>query len=161
MADPEQGETVNNEGETSAEVPDNNNSPVKRGRGRPQGSKKLQVCVTDLNLTDPALADANGGSVPPKRGRGRPRSVGTSSHPDNSVKRGRGRPKGSKKVVSNDGTPRKRGRPKLNKSTEEKSAESCLYGEEKPLYGFMFPRQCSRKAQDSPHDAQAKFHIQK
>uniref|UniRef100_A0A3P8SED5 Uncharacterized protein n=1 Tax=Amphiprion percula TaxID=161767 RepID=A0A3P8SED5_AMPPE len=57
--------------------------------------------------------------------RGRPRSVGTSSHPDNSdnsVKRGRGRPKGSKKVVSNDGTPRKRGRPKLNK-TVGKSGE--------------------------------------
>ncbi|XP_023130309.2 high mobility group protein hmg-12-like [Amphiprion ocellaris] len=130
MADTEHGETVNNEGETSAEVPDNNNSPVKRGRGRPQGSKKLKVCVTDVNLADPASADANGGSVPPKRGRGRPRSVGTSSHPDNSdnsVKRGRGRPKGSKKVVSNDGTPRKRGRPKLNK-TVGKSAEDLPNG---------------------------------
>uniref|UniRef100_A0A3P8SBP7 Uncharacterized protein n=1 Tax=Amphiprion percula TaxID=161767 RepID=A0A3P8SBP7_AMPPE len=62
--------------------------------------------------------------------RGRPRSVGTSSHPDNSdnsVKRGRGRPKGSKKVVSNDGTPRKRGRPKLNK-TVGKSGEDLPNG---------------------------------
>uniref|UniRef100_A0A3B5B767 Uncharacterized protein n=1 Tax=Stegastes partitus TaxID=144197 RepID=A0A3B5B767_9TELE len=141
MADAEQAETVNNEGETSAEVPNNNNnSPIKRGRGRPQGSKKLKVCVTDVNLTDPMVADANGGSIPPKRGRGRPRSVGSGSHPDNSVKRGRGRPKGSKKAVSNDGTPRKRGRPKLNRQVvlqEEKLRIEHLPAAHRKVSSFL------------------------
>lgn len=109
----EQAETVNNEGETSEKV--SNSSPIKRGRGRPQGSKKLKVCVTDVNLTELMLAHSNGGSTPIKRGRGRPKLSDT-KHTDQQgspVKGRRGRPKGSKKQTSSENhSPRKRGRPR-------------------------------------------------
>uniref|UniRef100_A0A667WPH9 High mobility group AT-hook 1a n=1 Tax=Myripristis murdjan TaxID=586833 RepID=A0A667WPH9_9TELE len=84
-----------------------NDSPAKRGRGRPKGSKKLQVWVTDVNL-ELGSEISNGGSTQP---------------------RGRGRPKGSgvKKQASNeDQSPKKRGRPKgsTNKKTLNKSIAS-------------------------------------
>ncbi|XP_077403866.1 uncharacterized protein LOC144036839 [Vanacampus margaritifer] len=99
---------------------------VKRGRGRPKGSKKPQISVPDVNLTEivsgiansspaPGFENMSGGEdrVPKKRGRpkgsGSKRSVEKAAD-DNGLdtpKRGRGRPKGSgkrkaEKVTSED-----------------------------------------------------------
>lgn len=118
------------------------NSPTKRGRGRPQGSKKLKVCVTELNLMELVSGISNGGSNTKHAGRresgddsaGKSKKEGchddtpmtgsnldkanTEDLPNDSPKRGRGRPKGSKKHQNECAAiPRKRGRPKgsLNK----------------------------------------------
>ncbi|XP_029919862.1 serine/arginine repetitive matrix protein 2 [Myripristis murdjan] len=117
-----------------------NDSPAKRGRGRPKGSKKLQVWVTDVNL-ELGSEISNGGSTQPARRRGRPKGKKNTEqqseqesgddNADNTPKpqRGRGRPKGSgvKKQASNeDQSPKKRGRPKgsTNKKTLNKSIAS-------------------------------------
>uniref|UniRef100_A0A3Q3KFI4 Uncharacterized protein n=1 Tax=Monopterus albus TaxID=43700 RepID=A0A3Q3KFI4_MONAL len=117
MAETEQGAAMSNEAQSSGHI--SNNSPAKRGRGRPQGSKKLKGSGDDhannsvqthnhthkkrgrpkkpLIKSSPEQAAAedlpNGGSDTPKMGRG---------HPKGSVKRNslvqsrkRGRPKGS------------------------------------------------------------------
>ncbi|XP_062292174.1 serine/arginine repetitive matrix protein 1-like [Scomber scombrus] len=123
-------------GESSVDM--SNSSPAKRGTGRPKGSKKLQVCVTDVNLMELVSGISNGESTAPHRGRGRPRlSTNTvqqgsaDGQADNSVQTGSGQesPRGSKKLASNeDHVPRKRGRPlgSLNKSTLEKVAATDL-----------------------------------
>lgn len=141
MTDTEQGDAVNNEAESSVHI--SNNSPSKRGRGRPQGSKKLKVCVTDVNLMELVSGISNGGSTQPQRGRGRPKLSGTknaaqegSEDVDNSVHthRGKGRPKGSKSQTSNgdssvtDHTPKKRGRPKKSHTPENAAAEDLANG---------------------------------
>ncbi|XP_026205854.1 chromosomal protein D1-like [Anabas testudineus] len=141
MANSEQGDAASNEAETSVHI--SNNSPSKRGRGRPQGSKKLKVCVTDVNLMELVSGISNGGSTQPQRGRGRPKLSGTkitahegSKDADNSVQpyRGKGRPKGSKSQTSNgdssvtDHTPRKRGRPKKSHTSEKAAAEDLANG---------------------------------
>lgn len=137
MAEKEE-EDAANKGESSVDM--SNNSPTKRGTGRPKGSKKLQVCVTDVNLMELVSGISNGESTTPPRGRGRPKlSTHTvqqgsgDDQADNSVQTGRGQenPKGSgsKKLASNeDHSPRKRGRPlgSLNKSTLEKAAAADL-----------------------------------
>ncbi|CAN9503705.1 unnamed protein product [Ophioblennius macclurei] len=124
----EQGGAVTNDGD--AVVDDANNSPVKRGRGRPQGSKKLKVCISEIKL---ASHDPNG--APVQRGRGRPKLSNSKpteedgledGHSDDSTpkSRGRGRPKGSKKKRPKNVTgqsPRPRGRPR--KSPSEKSPD--------------------------------------
>lgn len=114
-----------------------NSSPTKRGRGRPQGSKKLKVCVTDVNLTELVSGISNGGSTQPQRKRGRPKLTDAKhtgsgdNNADSSVQslQGQGRPKGSKNQGSDENSPttdhlpKKRGRPKksLNNSNIEKA----------------------------------------
>lgn len=155
MAAAEQEDAPNNEGESSAEIL--NNSPTKRGRGRPKGSKQLQVSVTDVNDTEEVSGISNGESTQPQRGRGRPRLSDKKNAEqvdgENSVqtpKAGRGRPKGSGKSNSNeDGTPKKRGRPKgsLNKSTLEKVAAGDLPngGSDTPKRGRGRPKGSTSK----------------
>lgn len=90
---------------------------VKRGRGRPKGSKNKPKTDTDSATTD----------APVKRGRGRPK--GSTNKPKaasstSAAKRGPGRPKGSKNKTTTDAatsdTPasakRGRGRPKGSKN---------------------------------------------
>ncbi|KAF7211008.1 high mobility group protein hmg-12 isoform X3 [Nothobranchius furzeri] len=45
------GDTVKTDEESNVDM--STNLPIKRGRGRPQGSKELKVYVTDLNLAEP------------------------------------------------------------------------------------------------------------
>lgn len=159
MAETEQGAAMSNEAQSSGHI--SNNSPAKRGRGRPQGSKKLKVCVTDVNLMELAPGMSNGGATQPKRGRGRPKLSGTThtaqegsgdDHANNSVQThsGKGRPKGSKKQASNGDTPttdhthKKRGRPKkpLIKSSPEQAAAEDLPngGSDTPKMGRGHPK---------------------
>ncbi|XP_069033077.1 chromosomal protein D1 isoform X1 [Embiotoca jacksoni] len=153
MAKTEQGDTVSNEGETRVEM--SNSGPVKVGRGRPQGSKKLKVCVTDVNKTELLAANSNGGSTQPPRGRGRPRLAVTKpteqrgaegDGADNSVRthRGPGRPKGSKKRAGSEDSPvtehcpGKRGRPKKSSgkiTVEQVAAEDLPNGGSGPKRG--------------------------
>ncbi|XP_041664532.1 serine/arginine repetitive matrix protein 1 [Cheilinus undulatus] len=117
----------NEEEEPEVEMPVS--SPVKRGRGRPAGPKKLKAPITDNDQSDPASGMPNGETPQPKRGRGRPRlsdanatkqQESEGNHADDPVKtpKGRGRLKGSKNRTSNVGSsipqssPKKRGRPK-------------------------------------------------
>uniref|UniRef100_A0A3Q2XF81 Chromosomal protein D1-like n=1 Tax=Haplochromis burtoni TaxID=8153 RepID=A0A3Q2XF81_HAPBU len=119
----EQGDPVSNERQASV------GNPVKRGRGRPQGSKKLNV--------------SNSESTQPQRGRGRPKISGTKQteqrgsgddHADSLVQihRGRGRPKGSKSQASDEDrtehSPKKRGRPRKSVTDEEAPAEDLPNG---------------------------------
>lgn len=145
LAETEQGEAVTNEGD--ANVDEANISPVKRGRGRPQGSKKLSVCISK---SDMVLGEANGSPIP--RGRGRPKLLRPKQteedgledgHNDDSVPKsqGRGRPKGSKKQNGEENvteqTPKKRGRPKksLSQSTGDKSSDLPNGGTDRPKRG--------------------------
>lgn len=158
----EQGDAANNEAETSVHI--SNISQVKRGRGRPQGSKKLKVCVTDVNLTELVSGISNGGSTQPPRGRGRPKLIkhteqqgSGDNDADNSVQapRGRGRPKGSKKQTSDgnsattDHTPKKRGRPRKSPSvsTVEKSDGEGLTngGSDTPKVGRGRPKGSTKR----------------
>lgn len=117
MAETEQSEAVTNKGGASVNMADN--SFAKRGRGRPQGSKKLQVCISEINV---ASNNPNGTPIP--RGRGRPKEecILEDGHSDDSASkfRGRGRPKGSKKEDSDknmtEQSSKKRGRPKKSLS---------------------------------------------
>lgn len=125
-AETEQGDAVSNEAESGVEVP--NNSPIKRGRGRPQGSKKLKVCVTDVNQAEPGSDISNGGPTQTPRRRGRPKlkknteQQGAEDDHDAQIQE-------SKTQASNedgpttDHVPKKRGRPKksLSKSISEKA----------------------------------------
>ncbi|XP_022602828.1 origin recognition complex subunit 4-like [Seriola dumerili] len=161
MAETEQGDGVSNEGESSVDM--SSNSPIKRGRGRPQGSKKLKVCVTDVNLMELVSGISNGGSTQPQRGRGRPKHTvqdGSGDvHSDNSVQthRGKGRPKGSKKEASNEGnpvtdiSPKKRGRPKKSVSTPEKVAAEDLPngGSNTPKMGRGRPKGSTKRKSES------------
>lgn len=139
MAENEQGDAVKNEAQSSVHI--SKNSPSKRGRGRPQGSKKLKVCVTDVNLMELVSGISNGGSTQPQRGRGRPKLSKnmTQERPedvDYSVQnhRGKGRLKGSKNQTSNrdssvtDHTPKKRGQPKKSHTPEKAAAEDLANG---------------------------------
>lgn len=143
MTEKGQGDAGSSEEESGVDVA--NNSPTKRGRGRPKGSKKLQVWVTDVNL-ELGSEISNGGSTQTVRGRGSPKGKkntaqqseqesGDDNAPDTpQPQRGRGRPKGSgsKKQASNedgstaDHSPKKRGRPKgsSNKKTPNKPIAS-------------------------------------
>uniref|UniRef100_A0A3Q0QVQ5 Chromosomal protein D1-like n=1 Tax=Amphilophus citrinellus TaxID=61819 RepID=A0A3Q0QVQ5_AMPCI len=129
----DQGDPVSNEGEACVD------RPVKRGRGRPQGSKKLNVPVADVNL----MEVASNSDTQPQRGRGRPKLYGTKqteqrgsgdNHADNSVQthRGRGRPKGSKIQATDEDriehSPKKRGRPRKSVTDEEAPAKGLPNG---------------------------------
>lgn len=98
-----------------------NNSPTQRSRGRPQGSKKLKVCVTDIKLMELVSGISNGGATEPQKKRQRPKHKGQQITGDeDSVQslRNQGSPKGSKKLGSDESipmaehSPKKRGRPK-------------------------------------------------
>ncbi|TKS88316.1 hypothetical protein D9C73_023254 [Collichthys lucidus] len=165
MAETEQGDAGSNGGESSMDM--SNNNPPKRGRGRPQGSKKLKVCVTDVNLMELVSGISNGGSTQPHRGRGRPRlskqieQQGSGDDTDNSVQTPRrpGRPKGSKNQASNkdtlmtDHSPKKRGRPKksLDKSTHEKVDDEDLPngGSDTPKPGRGRPKGSTKRKMES------------
>ncbi|XP_030596264.1 serine/arginine repetitive matrix protein 1 [Archocentrus centrarchus] len=129
----DQGDPVSNEGEACVD------RPVKRGRGRPQGSKKLNVPVADVNL----MEVASNSDTQPQRGRGRPKLYATKqteqqgsgdNHADNSVQthRGRGRPKGSKIQATDEDriehSPKKRGRPRKSVTDEEAPAKGLPNG---------------------------------
>ncbi|XP_059206301.1 chromosomal protein D1-like [Centropristis striata] len=119
-AEPEQGDVASNE--ATVETSDNSQLSIKRKRGRPQGSKKLKVCVSDLTS---GIAN---GEPQPKRGRGRPKLIKNpeeqASNEDgptgDTPKKKRGRPRKSETAdaenLPNGGgavTPKgKRGRPK-------------------------------------------------
>ncbi|XP_061616663.1 translation initiation factor IF-2 [Phyllopteryx taeniolatus] len=100
--------------ESSDDIPDK--VLVKRGRGRPKGSKKPQISVPDVNLMElvsgiansgPALGfeNASGGEDHVPKKRGRPKGSGSKRVAEKAAdnigsdtpKRGRGRPKGSGK----------------------------------------------------------------
>ncbi|KAM4724828.1 uncharacterized protein FYW61_013122 [Anableps anableps] len=133
MAEMEQEDPVNSEGEADVVK----KSPVKRGRGRPHGSKNKTVSASDL-IQD--SADPNG---PPRRGRGRPKVYKT-KHTESlesgeedaqssvAAHKGRGRPKGSKNRTSSESgaktelSLKKRGRPKG--SGKKPAAEGLLNG---------------------------------
>lgn len=115
-AETEQGDVASNEGEPAVEEP--NNSPVKRGRGRPQGSKKLKVCVTDVNQEEPGSEISNGGPPQTPRRRGRPKlkknieQQGVEVDQDVQIKEA-----GNEDGPTTDHVPKKRGRPKKSLST--------------------------------------------
>ncbi|KAK2920994.1 hypothetical protein Q8A73_000479 [Channa argus] len=161
MAETEQGD-VSNEAESSVHI--SNNSPTKRGRGRPQGLKKLKVCVTDVNLMELVPGISNGGSTQPQRGRGRPKLSGTKHTAQeglgdaNSVQthRGKGSPKGSKDHTSNgdspvmDHTPKKRGRPKKSHTPEKTATEDLANGgSDTPKMGRGRPKGSVKRKSES------------
>ncbi|KAM7384409.1 hypothetical protein PAMA_011657 [Pampus argenteus] len=166
--DEKEQEDAASKGESSVEM--SNNSPSKRGTGRPKGSKKLQVCVTDVNLLELVSGISNGGSTTSqegiqKRGRGRPKlsthTVQQGSGDDqagNSVKTDKGQESlkgaGSKKLASNEvHSPRKRGRPpgSLNKNTIEKAAATDLSngGTDMPKRGRGRPKGSIKRKSES------------
>ncbi|XP_068567237.1 high mobility group protein hmg-12-like [Cebidichthys violaceus] len=110
VAETEQGDAASNEREPSVEM--SNNSPIRTGRGRPQGSKKLKVSIIDVNLTEQI-------SGRPKLMKHTVQEGSGDDHADNSTE--------SNKQVSNEDSPttdhslKKRGRPRKspNKSTSE------------------------------------------
>lgn len=137
MAETEQEEPVSSEGEASGDVV--KNSPVKRGRGRPHGSKNKKVSASD------SAQDSGDPNGPPRRGRGRPKvyerkptepleSGEEYTERSVTVHRGRGRPKGSKKLTSSEGSTKtelsqkKRGRPKGSGAVKKPAAEGLLNG---------------------------------
>lgn len=144
------------EGESSMNM--SNNSPTKRARGRPKGSKKLQVCVTDVNLMELVSDISNGGSKSGKRGRGRPRvsekvltdddltndsantlgdeeskndseSKKQASDEDHSPKK-KGKPKRSLTNLSNGGSDAPKRERGRPKGSMKRSAQSVTSGEE-------------------------------
>lgn len=117
-----------------------NKSPLKRGRRRPQGSKKLRVCVADVS---DLIADiANGGSPPGvglQRKRGRPRLSDTKQSEETS--------NGSTNHDSEEGilitghSPKKRGRPTKTKI----SAEDLRNGSSPPKLGRGRPKGSTKR----------------
>ncbi|XP_020504223.2 neurofilament heavy polypeptide [Labrus bergylta] len=144
VEEPEAGDPETKEAETEEpEVEEageelSNTRPAKRGKGKSQGSKKLKVSVTDVNLTNLVSGISNGGSPQPKRGRGRPRISDTkqtelqeseADQTDDPVRTPKSPEKGSTNTTSNgdgavaDSSPKKRGRPKKAVSTETTAGE--------------------------------------
>lgn len=158
MAETEQGEAVTTEGDDIVEK--TNNSPGKRGRGRPQGSKKLKVCLSEVTV---ASDDPN--DTPTPRGRGRPKLSGTEHAEEDDLEDGhnndlppepedQGEPKGSKKQDSDENmaelSSKKRGRPKksLSQSTGEKSPDLPNGGTDSPKRGR--PKGSVKRKLESP-----------
>ncbi|XP_034747710.1 mediator of DNA damage checkpoint protein 1 isoform X1 [Etheostoma cragini] len=157
-AETEQGDVASIEGESSLEM---TNSPTKKGRGRPQGSKKLKVCVTDVNLMELVSGISNGGSTQPPRKRGRPKLKKNAEqqgaggdHADDSVQS-----QGSKKHTSNedslltDHSPKKRGRPRkyLSNSPPEKADTKDLLngGSDRPKAKRGRPKGSTKRKSES------------
>ncbi|XP_070840236.1 chromosomal protein D1 [Chaetodon trifascialis] len=165
-AETKQGHAASKVGQSSVDT--SNSSPAKRGRGRPQGSKKLKVCVTDVNLMELVSGISNGGPTQPQRGRGRPKLTKHTEQQgsgdddaDNSVqtRRGQGRPKGSKKQANDednimtDLSPKKRGRPKksLSKGSLDKADVEELPngGSDTPKMGRGRPKGSAKRKSES------------
>lgn len=161
----EQGDPASKEGESSVNM--SINSPTKRGRGRPQGSKKLKVCVTDVNLMELVSGISNGGPTQPQRGRGRPKLMKHTEQQgsgdddaDNTVqtRRSQGGPKGPRKQAGDedngvtDHSPKKRGRPKksLSKSPLDKADEELPNGgSDTPKLGRGRPKGSTKRKSES------------
>lgn len=162
-AEKEHGDAANIKGESSAEM--SNSSATKRGRGRPQGSKKLKVCVTDVNLMELVSGISNGGSTQPQRGRGRPKLCvkGTeqqgSGDDDADTPQNQERSKVSKREASDkdspltEHSPKKRGRPKKSpsKNTTEKTDDEELPngGSDTPKAGRGRPKGSTKRKLES------------
>ncbi|KAJ3608613.1 hypothetical protein NHX12_023145 [Muraenolepis orangiensis] len=128
-----QGDSGSSEWESGVDMP---TRPTKRPQGRPKGSKKVQMLVTQVDPSEFGSGISNGGPTQPLRSRGRPKgSVKKQKDEQDSLKapRGRGRPKSSgwKKLAGTEESPRagqstrKRGRPKgsTNKKIPRKFAD--------------------------------------
>lgn len=128
-----------------------NNSPTKKRRGRRQGSKKLKVCVTDINLMELVSGISNGGSTHAQRSRGHPKLSGTkhtaeegSADADHSghtqrCKESRTQISSSDSPVT-DHTPKKRGRPKKTQSSEKAPPEDLANGSNTTKMGRGCPK---------------------
>lgn len=124
-----------------------NKSPLKRGRRRPQGSKKLRVCVADVS---DLIADiSNGGAAPGvglQRKRGRPRLSDTKQSEETS--------NGSTNHDSEEGilitghSPKKRGRPTKIKN----SAENLRNGGSLPKLGRGRPKGSTKRKVENLSD---------
>lgn len=121
--------------------------PIKRGRGRPQGSKKLRVCVADVS---DLIADiSNGGATQLQRKRGRPRASDTKQSEETS--------NGSTNHSSEEGilitghSPKKRGRPKKSKT----SAEDLTNGSSLPKLRRGRPKGSTKRKVESLGDDEA------
>lgn len=112
-------------------------SPMKRGRGRPQGSKKLRVCVADVS---DLIADfSNGGATQLQRKRGRPRLSDTKKSEETS--NGSTNHSSEEEILITGHSPKKRGRPKKSKiSTEDLTNGSSL-----PKLGRDGPKRSSKR----------------
>ncbi|XP_029370064.1 serine/arginine repetitive matrix protein 1 [Echeneis naucrates] len=152
------------QGKSSVDM--SNSSPVKRGRGRPQGSKKLKVCVTDVNLMELASCISNGGSPGLQRGRGRPKLLSTKhtvqegaedKNADESQKtpRDEGRSKLLKKGANDgdkpvaDPSPRKRGRPSKSMSEKVVTEDLPNGGSETLKTGRGRPQESTKRKSES------------
>ncbi|XP_062265946.1 chromosomal protein D1-like isoform X2 [Platichthys flesus] len=117
MAETEQGDDAGKEGESSAD-----STPIKRGRGRPHGLKKLSICVTDLKVMGLVSGISNGGSTQPKKGRGRPKlSITTNTEKEEEKKEEK--EEGSGDNSGSMQPKRGRGRPKLSITTNTEEEE--------------------------------------
>lgn len=122
-------------------------SPLKRRRGRPQGSKKLRVCVADVS--DLIAEISNGGATQLQRKRARPRlsetqqseetSNGSTNH-DNEVG-----------VLITGHSPKKRGRPTKSKI----SAEDLRNGSSLPKLGRGRSKGYTKRKVESLSDNEA------
>ncbi|XP_068189466.1 ABC transporter F family member 4 isoform X2 [Antennarius striatus] len=110
------------------------NTPVKRRRGKSQGSKKLKVGVTDVHLMELVSDISNGGCMLPKLSASKPKEqqITEDSVADDSVQSPQGSPKCSENQDSEEDVPktdhitRKRGRPK--KSVKKSAAKNLQNG---------------------------------
>lgn len=161
-AEKEHGVAANTKGESSAMM--SNSNATKRGRGRPQGSKKLKVCVTDVNLMELVSGISNGGSTQPQRGRGRPklcvkRTEQQGSGDKDTDSQNQERSKVSKREASDkdspstEHSPKKRGRPKKSpsKNTTEKTDVEELPngGSDTPKAGRGRPKGSTKRKLES------------
>lgn len=122
-------------------------SPLKRGRGRPQGSKKLRVCVADVS---DLIADiSNGGATQLQRKRGRPRLSDTKQSEETS--NGSTNHDSKEGILITDHSLKKRGR-----STKSKiSAEDLRNGSSLPKLGRGRPKGSIKRKVESLSDNEA------
>lgn len=122
-------------------------SPMKRGRGRPQGSKKLRVCVADVS---DLIADlSNGGATQLQRKRGRPRLSDTKQSEETS--NGSTNHSSEEEILITGHSPKKRGRPKKSKI----SAEDLTNGSSLPKLGRGRPKGSTKRKVESLDDDEA------
>ncbi|KAK1880812.1 Origin recognition complex subunit 4 [Dissostichus eleginoides] len=107
-----------NDEEPSVDI--SNDSPSKRGRGRP---KKLKVVVTDVNLMVSGIS--NGEPPQTQRGRGRPKLIKPTeqqgSGDNNADDSGSQKEASDEDDASLEHSPKKRGRPRKTLSTPAKA----------------------------------------
>lgn len=91
---------------------------TKKGRGRPQGSKKLKVCVTDINLMALVSGISNGGSTE-QQGRGLPKIIKDTEDQVDEADDSVDHQESSHVDSPIADSPRKRGRPKKPRPDED------------------------------------------